>query len=152
MFQVLASEEVYEVSGNPFVAFGVVTLVLFLLYLGSQAMGVALFSIMMSYVICDLILNFAVKGGSDDDDHFQYIKIPLSGNEFRKRGHAYYAFIVGVILGSILGSWASNQMLSYISTLGYNQFEIAGVFGVIGGIVIFLDFGWRFLDWSIGQD
>jgi hypothetical protein len=95
-----------------------------------------LFSIFLSYVFSDLILNCFIRGGKG------WSKI-FDKNEFACEGHAYLAFFVGIVVGTILSSWGTDLLMKYLQSqmswveavLVTDIFVVAAVLG---------DLLWRF--------
>ena len=54
-------------------------------------------AVIMSYVVSDIILNFFINGGQG------YAKI-FTQNEFAYKGYAYIAFLVGIVLGTVVST------------------------------------------------
>lgn len=94
------------------------------------------FSILVSFVLSDLILNAFIHGGEGHANIF-------SKNEFAHKGHAYVVFLIGIIISTVLSSLLADFMFQ-----GYLQDTpwVATVF-ITDGIAVFLvlgDLKWRF--------
>ena len=131
-------EQFWELSENIFLAIGVSLLVL--IPLGAiPSVWITLVSIMMSYVLSDVILNIFIHGGGG------YAKT-FTQNEFAHKGHAYLVFFVGVVVGTLVSMYFLNTVLGQAqSTPDIGTWTEIVVFGslIVAGSVAF-DVQWRF--------
>ena len=131
--------ELWDLLENP--VFSILFTIIILITVGIFFKGVwiFLFSIIVSYMLTDIILNFIVRGESG------YAKIPVLGHHFQTKGHSYIAYIVGIVIGTFFASELADNILIYLKSFtDWNTIVITSSF--IVGILVFLDFESRFFD------
>lgn len=97
---------------------------------------ILLFSVFLSYVVCDLILNCFIRGGNG------WSKI-FDKNEFACKGHAYLVFMVGIVFGTVLSSFGTNLLMNYLqSQISWYEAVLVTDFVVV--IAVLGDLLWRF--------
>lgn len=89
------------------------------------------FSIILSYLLADLIMIFFVRGGHG------LIPIPFLSKKNFKKGHNYLIFLTFIILGTILSGTIANVLTKYIELLDTRTFILAN--GLIF-ILVYFDF------------
>ncbi len=129
-------EKFFELLKNEFFATFVCFVVLVTVGLVSMITWFFLFATILSYVFSDVILNFFVHGGGG------WAKI-LFNNRFADKGHAYLAFLSGIIIGTLVTSLIADAIVKYIQT----QFEwVTALILTTSAAValVLLDLEWRF--------
>jgi len=103
-------ENFVKMLENPIAAF----LVSFasLVFVGTiiPAYWIFLFSVALSYLISDLVINGFIIGGGG------IAQIPLISHQTRHKGHAYTSFFVGIIISTIVGSAISDLILELMKS------------------------------------
>lgn len=121
---------------NPFVSAFVSYCLLALMGLVYPNGWIFLFSIFLSYVLCDLILNCFIRGGKG------WSKI-FDENYFACKGHAYLVFMFGIVFGTILSSFGTNLLMNYLQSQ-IAWFEAVLLTDLIVVVAVLGDLLWRF--------
>ena len=131
---------------------------LILAALESPTVWASLFTVIVSWVAGDYIVNFFIHGGRGIS------KTLWSENRIDDKGHAYLAFFLGIIAATFLSGgiadWLVKNSLSIFSTLlptytnstvtvltyKVNQNWLTSIvsFSSLASVMVFLDLNWRF--------
>lgn len=111
-------------------------LVLLLIGVIFPTVWVFLFSIMLSFVASDVILNFFIHGGK------KWTKI-FTDKYFANKGYAYLAFLIGIVVGTILSSMFADLVLRYAQS-NFTWFVTVFVTDALVVLVVAADLEWRF--------
>lgn len=97
-----------EILDNSIVAFFVCFLTLSGFGVFLPDYWIILFSILCSYLVCDLSINLFIIGGSG------IVQIPLLGNLTQEKGRGFVAFFVGIIISTIISLFLSDMILNAV--------------------------------------
>ena len=113
--------------------------VLALIGLAIPKVWLYLFTVCVSYVIADFMLNLIIVGGEG------FAKIPIIGNEFQTKGHSFLAFFIAIIITTLLSSWMIDISNAYgESYFGWGYYVAIGSF--IASLLVYFDLQVRFYD------
>jgi len=125
-----------ELFKNPFFSAFVSYIVLAFVALIYPTGWVLLFSIIFSFVLSDVILNFFIHGGSGWSKIFTDI-------EFTCKGHAFLVFLIGIVVGTILSSLIADAILQYAKTQ-LSWFYAILLTDLLVMVAVLGDLEWRF--------
>ncbi|MFA6088868.1 MAG: hypothetical protein WC755_03315 [Candidatus Woesearchaeota archaeon] len=123
--------KIFKVLGNQYVAIIFVMILISIITMINIEWWVYSFSIILSYLLADLIMIFFVRGGHG------LIPIPFLSKKNFKKGHNYLIFLTFIILGTILSGTIANVLTKYIELLDTRTFILAN--GLIF-ILVYFDF------------
>ena len=69
------------------------------------------FAILLSYLIAEFLSSSLIKGGKG------IVQFPAIGNSTQHHGHAYFVFVISIILGTLASSWFSTKITIFVSSL-----------------------------------
>jgi hypothetical protein len=95
---------------NPFVSASVSYIILAFIALFYFQGWILLFSVFLSFVLSDIILNFFIRGGK------KWAKVGFN-NEFACKGHAYLVFLVGIVVGTLVSSVVADGIMKYLQSM-----------------------------------
>jgi hypothetical protein len=97
-----------------------------------------LFSVFLSFVLSDLLLNCFIHGGEG------YAKL-FTDNNFANKGYAYLVYLVGIVIGTVLSSIFADHLMAYLQViLQWYQAVLITDLIALGAVVA--DLQWRFYD------
>ncbi|MFH0956703.1 MAG: hypothetical protein V1813_02475 [Candidatus Aenigmatarchaeota archaeon] len=103
-------------------------------------------SAMIGYLAADIIINFFVGGERGT------IRIPLLGHSER-RGHAYIAYYVGIIITTFLSAAATSYLLTLAETsFPESVLAIRILVSVVISVLVFVDFYFRYYERWFRED
>jgi hypothetical protein len=121
---------------NEFFAAFISFIVLGIVGLISKTVWYFLFSIILSYVLGDVFLNFFIHGGEG------FAKI-FSENRFACKGHAFIVFLAGIILGTFLSALIVDWIMQYAQTQTTWDWALA-ITDFVVVCAVLGDLEWRF--------
>jgi len=96
-----------------------------------------MFSIIVSFVLSDVILNGFINGGEG------HAKI-FSKRRFANKGHAYVVFLAGIVIGTVLSSFLSDLWLQTFQSQPWVLMVVISDFFAV--LFVFADLQWRFYE------
>ncbi len=133
---ILSIMDFSELLRNEFFAAFVSFIVLGVVGLVSSVSWYFLFSIILSYVLGDVFLNFFIHGGQG------YAKVGFD-NQFSCKGYAFMVFLIGIVSGTILSSLIVDSIIHYAQTQITWFWALILTDGIVA-VVVLADLEWRF--------
>lgn len=122
--------------GNEWVAFAVSIFILFIIAIFSEGTWALLFSIMVSWVICDSLIGYFASGGRGVG------QIPVSRSSHTQRqGYVYLSYLGGIIIITLVTS----EVLQ-ILTDNFTSVDLGSLFvlSMVAAGLVWLDFYLKF--------
>lgn len=95
-----------------------------------------LFSIILSFVLGDVFLNFFIHGGEG------WTKI-FTDAQFTSKGSAFFVFMIGIVVGTLLSAFITDWIFQYVqSQLTWEWAIVLTDLSVV--VAVFSDLEWRF--------
>lgn len=131
-------KSILERLENILVSCTVCFIILFFIGVIVPSIWVFIFSVLISFVMSDLILNAFIHGGEG------HAKI-FSKNDFAHKGHAFIVLLIGIIFSTVLSS-----LLADLSFQSYQQdsgwIETVLTTDGIAIFFVFVELMWRFYE------
>lgn len=151
-------DQFWYFSRNSVVAAAISIVVLIIAAFLSPELWESLFTVMLSWVVSDFIVNMFIHGGQGISQTF------WSETRTEAKGHAYLAFFLGIVVATYLSTGISARLLqaslsifdtisptttnSTITFLGHmikqDWLMTTVAFSSLAAVVVFADLNWRF--------
>ena len=122
-----------KLLGDEYFATGFSILMFFLLFLVNRNVWGYLFTILVSYLIANIVSSIFIKGSNG------IVQIPLSGNTKTKRmGYGYIAFLLAIIVGTLVSAFFADLLTNRINDS--NEIIIVVFSNLTLVVLVFIDF------------